>query len=187
MTKLAPEWVRTSDPVIRSPARYRWTTAPASISMKSWPNVKLSQVGVVSNIAQNHSSSPQKGVFFSIMHTDDIGQLTRKDTKCLLRQSVHAQLMRGSYTSSIMRLATKILIYMKNKATRSPEISRQKVQKLTPPFSNQNKGMEDILDVDSHCPYLLSGETTFHLTLKNVPPLFLPPPPDFFLKMLEIV
>ena len=25
MTKLAPEWVRTSDPVIRSPARYRWT------------------------------------------------------------------------------------------------------------------------------------------------------------------
>ena len=29
MTKLAPEWVQTSDPVIRSPARYRWTTAPA--------------------------------------------------------------------------------------------------------------------------------------------------------------
>ena len=28
MTKLAPEWVRTSDPVIRSPACYRWTTAP---------------------------------------------------------------------------------------------------------------------------------------------------------------
>ena len=30
MTKLAPEWVRTSDPVIRSPARYHWTTAPAT-------------------------------------------------------------------------------------------------------------------------------------------------------------
>ena len=29
MTKLAPDWVRTSDPVIRSPARYRWTMAPA--------------------------------------------------------------------------------------------------------------------------------------------------------------
>ena len=29
MMKLAPEWVRTSDPVIRSPSRYRWTTAPA--------------------------------------------------------------------------------------------------------------------------------------------------------------
>ena len=28
MTKLAPEWVGTSHPVIRSPARYRWTTAP---------------------------------------------------------------------------------------------------------------------------------------------------------------
>ena len=26
MTKLAPEWVRTSDPVIRN----RWTTAPAA-------------------------------------------------------------------------------------------------------------------------------------------------------------
>ena len=35
MTKLAPEWVRTSDPVIRSPARYRWTTAPASISVEN--------------------------------------------------------------------------------------------------------------------------------------------------------
>ena len=34
MTTLAPEWVRTSDPVIRSPARYRWTTAPAMISTK---------------------------------------------------------------------------------------------------------------------------------------------------------
>ena len=33
MTKLAPEWVRTSDPVIRSPARYRWTTAPASYTI----------------------------------------------------------------------------------------------------------------------------------------------------------
>ena len=32
MTKLAPEWVRTSDPVIRSPARYRWTTAPACMT-----------------------------------------------------------------------------------------------------------------------------------------------------------
>ena len=29
MTKLTPEWIRTSNPVIRSPACYRWTTAPA--------------------------------------------------------------------------------------------------------------------------------------------------------------
>ena len=34
MTKLAPEWVRTSNPVIRSPARYRWTTAPALYVLK---------------------------------------------------------------------------------------------------------------------------------------------------------
>ena len=34
LTKLAPEWVRTSDPVIRSQARYRWTTAPAGLCMK---------------------------------------------------------------------------------------------------------------------------------------------------------
>ena len=33
MTKLAPEWVRTSDPVIRSPGRYRWTTAPALLDI----------------------------------------------------------------------------------------------------------------------------------------------------------
>ena len=33
MTKLAPEWVQTSDPVIRSPARYRWTTAPACVGV----------------------------------------------------------------------------------------------------------------------------------------------------------
>ena len=36
MTKLAPEWVRTSDPVIRSPARYRWTTAPALCMGRSY-------------------------------------------------------------------------------------------------------------------------------------------------------
>ena len=33
MTELAPEWVRASDPVIRSPARYRWTMAPAFIGL----------------------------------------------------------------------------------------------------------------------------------------------------------
>ena len=47
-----------------------------------------------------------------------------------------------------------------NKATRSPEISREQVQKLTPQFLLYIY----ILDIDSHCPYLLSGETTFQLT-----------------------
>ena len=41
MTKLAPEWVRTSDPVIRSPARYRWTTAPAHMVSRDCPCVYL--------------------------------------------------------------------------------------------------------------------------------------------------
>ena len=33
-------------------------------------------------------------------------------------------------------------------------------------IKNQNKGMDDILDIDSHCPYLPFGETTSHLTSK---------------------
>ena len=37
MTKLAPEWVRTIDPVIRSPARYRWTTAPTLLYIGTLP------------------------------------------------------------------------------------------------------------------------------------------------------
>ena len=38
----------------------------------------------------------------------------------------------------------------------------------TPTFEiqNQNKGIEDIMDIDSNCPYLLFGETTSHLTSK---------------------
>ena len=40
MTKLAPEWVRTSDPLIRSPVRYRWTTAPAlHVKWRKWPEI----------------------------------------------------------------------------------------------------------------------------------------------------
>ena len=35
MTKLSPEWVRTSDPVIRSPARYRWTNPPPPLMEKA--------------------------------------------------------------------------------------------------------------------------------------------------------
>ena len=38
----------------------------------------------------------------------------------------------------------------------------------TPTFEvqNQNKGIEDIMDIDSNCPSLLFGETTSHLTSK---------------------
>ena len=46
-----------------------------------------------------------------------------------------------------------------------------KCKKTTPTFDmfeikNQNKGIEDIMDIDSHCPYLLFGVTTSHLTSK---------------------
>ena len=40
MTKLAPEWVRTNDPVIRSPARYRWATAPAAYSTPIYESIE---------------------------------------------------------------------------------------------------------------------------------------------------
>ena len=46
-----------------------------------------------------------------------------------------------------------------NKVTRSPEIS--------PPTGSEASTtifVLYILDIDSHCPYLLSGETTFQLT-----------------------
>ena len=33
-------------------------------------------------------------------------------------------------------------------------------------IQNQNKGIEDIMDIDSNCPSLLLGETTSHLTSK---------------------
>ena len=38
----------------------------------------------------------------------------------------------------------------------------------TPTFEiqNQNKGIEDIMDIDANCPSLLFGETTSHLTSK---------------------
>ena len=49
--------------------------------------------------------------------------------------------IQGSKTSSQSR-------HMYNKATRSPEISREQVQKLTPQFLLYIY----ILDIDSHCP-----------------------------------
>ena len=45
----------------------------------------------------------------------------------------------------------------------SPEISHQQVQKLTPQFVLI---FIHILDIDSHCPYLLFGEIPSHLTNK---------------------
>ena len=50
MTKLAPEWVRTNDPVIRSPARYRWTTAPANAWMEDVRSVDWFEGVFLANI-----------------------------------------------------------------------------------------------------------------------------------------
>ena len=44
MTKLAPVRVRTNDPVIRSPAHYRWTTAPGSHHLHKTINVLMSDL-----------------------------------------------------------------------------------------------------------------------------------------------
>ena len=49
MTKFAPEWVRTRDPVIRSPARYRWTTAPAQYSPLKIRQYRQSRSRLISN------------------------------------------------------------------------------------------------------------------------------------------
>ena len=47
MTKLAPEWVRTSDPVIRSPVRYHWTTAPACVFFQKEVEVSLERCAAI--------------------------------------------------------------------------------------------------------------------------------------------
>ena len=57
MTKLAPEWVRSSDPVIRSPARYRWTTAPAPHNVRGGLLIDLTIVAIALLSIQFHSSS----------------------------------------------------------------------------------------------------------------------------------
>ena len=36
MAKLAPEWVRTSDQVIRSPARYRWIVIYTIVTVRGF-------------------------------------------------------------------------------------------------------------------------------------------------------
>ena len=55
MTKLAPEWVRTSDPVIRSPARYQWTTAPAGNDIEAEISVNVFLFFLPSNKFPNYN------------------------------------------------------------------------------------------------------------------------------------
>ena len=49
-----PEWPRTIDPVIRSPARYLWTTVPPTFNMErwianAWQVIKLAKLNYCSN------------------------------------------------------------------------------------------------------------------------------------------
>ena len=58
MTKLAPEQVRTSDPEIRSPTRYRWTTAPALLQRRTpekLSNAKMS-LGLADDVSEEDVS-----------------------------------------------------------------------------------------------------------------------------------
>ena len=50
MMKDAPEWARTSDPVIRSPAHYVWTTAPTECAIRGLYVVYLAVTASVPSV-----------------------------------------------------------------------------------------------------------------------------------------
>ena len=66
MTKLAPEWVRTSDPVIRSPACYRWTMAPAP-TLSQRPAVAAEEARTVGTVNVQCRSNDQDYVKTTVM------------------------------------------------------------------------------------------------------------------------
>ena len=84
-------------------------------------------------------------------------------------KSLHA--FRSSVLSSQVQFSD-------NKATRSPEISREQWRGTFQYFFNVENSIKcemrkncflkkkSIMDIDSNCPYLLFGETTSHLTSK---------------------
>ena len=66
MTKLAPEWVQTSDPVIRSPARYRWTKAPTPLTSHDAKTVHHGDwIVLIRYFHQEHFSTNQKSLDIS--------------------------------------------------------------------------------------------------------------------------
>ena len=70
MTKLAPEWVRTNDPVIRSPACYRWTTAPANLDCGPFVlKIAISVPGLARKLLFNTAKS--EGVSFALFRKED--------------------------------------------------------------------------------------------------------------------
>ena len=57
--------------------------------MKSWPKSKLGQVGVGSNIAQNHSSSPQEGISGHIICPNSYEKLIKGEIRLSWSQFEH--------------------------------------------------------------------------------------------------
>ena len=49
--------------------------------MKSWPKVKLGQVQVGSNIAQNHSSSPYEVIYLVIICPNSHEKFTKTEIR----------------------------------------------------------------------------------------------------------
>ena len=96
MTRLAPEWVRTSDPVIRSPARYRWTTAPAPSDVL-WNDQCLIYVNTsYDRVMKILSNGATHGLFWYIDHH------TRAVYKCTISRYVKSHKYgpyRGIYTN----------------------------------------------------------------------------------------
>ena len=81
-------------------------------------------------------------------------------------------------TGTIVFLNKKIILFFIPRIIFSRNVGNSiNARKILPPpppppidmfeIKNQNKGIEDYIGyIDSHCPYLLFGETTSHLTSK---------------------
>ena len=87
MTKLAPEWVQTSDPVIRSPARYRWTTAPAHLTLndplRSYQGHMIFKRNFMHpNLYEIHVHSKSYGLSVYLM-TFDLGETLKGQIKVI--------------------------------------------------------------------------------------------------------
>ena len=111
MTKLAPEWVRTSDPVIRSPARYRWTTAPASHIFGGVAPGGGGIMGGVVRITQYirktwsfyHLQPPNTDMYNTLQQSLDFILGSRYNT---LRWHVYSSITTGSHAA--LRISQKI-------------------------------------------------------------------------------
>lgn len=92
---------------------------PASEGFKDPRSALVTQSLVISGRISEKASERLISEVFSIMHHDEVGQLARKDPLIVslgnqwLERNVGNKLMRGSYTSGIMRLATNLLVQLR--------------------------------------------------------------------------